>query len=439
MSSPKFGRLAQNGGMVISSRRRRDRRRTDLRDLVYERAVTKVDTPRSAAPLPGPPPRNHRIGLALSGGGFRAVAFHLGALRALHDRGVLDRVDVISAVSGGTLIAAMWAYHDGDFAAFDRQVTRLLQTGLTRDIARTLLLSRRAPQAAAATLRAAVGTMMYSAGTAAKRLVTRGRHAPQPAQPSFSRTVTRTTALRDVLAARLFGHTTIDRPRRDLHEVINATDLRSGSAFRFGSNETGCARYGKLIDNAVPVADAVAASAAFPLLLPAVDRRDTYLGWDGVERRERVVLTDGGVYDNLATTSLSPGRSAAYSTNVHPVDYIVSCDAGYGVLDATAFPMWWPSRVARSFGTVHRKAQDAQRAALHAHKSSGHLRGFAMAFFGQQDRRLPIQPADLIPRSRVVGYPTNFSPTSDDNITAPATRGEQLARLTIEHHCPEIS
>jgi NTE family protein len=249
--------------------------------------------------------------------------------------------------------------------------------------------------------------------------------------------VTRTTALQDVLRARLFGEATIDQPHRDV-QIINATDLRSGTAYRFGSTESGCTRYGKLVDNAIPVERAVAASAAFPLLLPAIDRLDAYRGWDGITRRERFVLNDGGVYDNLATTSLRPGRSPAYSTNVYPVDYIVSCDAGYGVMDATAFPVWWPSRVTRSFGAVHRKAQDAQRAALHAHKSSGELRGFAMAFLGQQDHRLPMRPPDLVPRSRVIDYPTYFSAMIDENITALTTRGERLMRLAIEHHCPEM-
>ena len=44
-----------------------------------------------------------RIGLALSGGGYRAAAYHIGALRALHKLGVLDKVDVISSVSGGSI------------------------------------------------------------------------------------------------------------------------------------------------------------------------------------------------------------------------------------------------------------------------------------------------------------------------------------------------
>ena len=55
-----------------------------------------------------------RIGLALSGGGYRAAAYHIGALRALHKLGVLDKVDVISSVSGGSITAASYALHEGN-------------------------------------------------------------------------------------------------------------------------------------------------------------------------------------------------------------------------------------------------------------------------------------------------------------------------------------
>ena len=46
-----------------------------------------------------------RIGLALSGGGYRAAAYHIGTLRALRKLGILDKVDVISSVSGGSISA----------------------------------------------------------------------------------------------------------------------------------------------------------------------------------------------------------------------------------------------------------------------------------------------------------------------------------------------
>ena len=48
----------------------------------------------------------NRFGLALSGGGFRAVLYHLGLVRFLRDAGILSRVTHISSVSGGSVIGA---------------------------------------------------------------------------------------------------------------------------------------------------------------------------------------------------------------------------------------------------------------------------------------------------------------------------------------------
>jgi NTE family protein len=50
----------------------------------------------------------HIIGLALSGGGFRAAAFHLGVLRRLRELGVLGQTQVMSTVSGGSIVGALW-------------------------------------------------------------------------------------------------------------------------------------------------------------------------------------------------------------------------------------------------------------------------------------------------------------------------------------------
>ena len=52
----------------------------------------------------------HPLGLALSGGGFRATAFHLGTLKRLRELGLLQKVDVISTVSGGSIAGAYWVY-----------------------------------------------------------------------------------------------------------------------------------------------------------------------------------------------------------------------------------------------------------------------------------------------------------------------------------------
>lgn len=88
-------------------------------------------TPVSARPPgPGRGTSGPKVGLAISGGGFRATSFGLGALRALHDRGVLDRVVVVSGISDGSLLSAMWAYGPSQFEDFDESVVGLLRTRL---------------------------------------------------------------------------------------------------------------------------------------------------------------------------------------------------------------------------------------------------------------------------------------------------------------------
>jgi NTE family protein len=56
--------------------------------------------------LPLPEQERSGIALCLSGGGFRAALFHLGALRRLNEWGILQEVKTITAVSGGSMIAA---------------------------------------------------------------------------------------------------------------------------------------------------------------------------------------------------------------------------------------------------------------------------------------------------------------------------------------------
>lgn len=391
--------------------------------------------------LPGPERPAHRIGLALSGGGFRAVAYHLGVLRALHDRGVLEHVDVVSSVSGGSIIAAMWAYADEPFDVFDRRVVDLLEGGLAMRITRRAIFSVRAPQSAAATVVAGIGKVTVSGLSHIAnlfRLVVRRPRKPAP-KPPFRRFVNRTTAVQDVLEAELFGTTRMSETRRDLAVVINACELRGGNAFRFGSAESGSSRFGRLTANDVHVARAVAASAAYPVAFPATDTIESFTAFDGTEHAERVLLTDGGVYDNLGITALEPGRSSRYSTNVHPVDYIVSADAGQGVLDVDKWPLWWFARMKRSFESVYRKVQDGGKSLLHEQRASGALRGFALPLLGMHDTALPLRPPDLVPRDAVVGYPTNLSAMTDENLALLTTRGEQLTRLVIDLHCPEIA
>ncbi|PWA08700.1 patatin-like phospholipase family protein [Flavobacterium laiguense] len=52
--------------------------------------------------------KQSKVGLGLSGGGFRAALFHIGVLAALADKGKLKDIEVISCVSGGSIIGAFY-------------------------------------------------------------------------------------------------------------------------------------------------------------------------------------------------------------------------------------------------------------------------------------------------------------------------------------------
>ena len=49
-----------------------------------------------------------KVGLALSGGGFRASFYHLGVLACLAERDILRDVEVLSCVSGGSIVGACY-------------------------------------------------------------------------------------------------------------------------------------------------------------------------------------------------------------------------------------------------------------------------------------------------------------------------------------------
>jgi NTE family protein len=258
-------------------------------------------------------------------------------------------------------------------------------------------------------------------------------HAP------FNHWTSLTSAFQQALQRRLFGNTVLtDNRRDDLNVVFNACELRTGSAFRFGSDVSGCWRFGSLASNAVPVSLAVATSAAYPILLPAIDRTFEFKDKKGDNKSHRMVLTDGGIFDNLGITCLEPGRSREFSLQAPDLDYILCCDAGQGLYDDNVYPYYWRSRMTRSFEAVYRKANDAARARLFSHVESGKLKGFFLSYLGQMHSALPYIPPDLVRREEVYRYPTNFSPMSAEDIDKLSERGEQLTRLLITRYCPEL-
>ena len=380
--------------------------------------------------------KRRNIGLALSGGGFRAAAFQLGCLRALNDLRVLDQIQVISSVSGGSLISAMYAYRDEPFADFDARVVRMLRQGLKGKIVRSAFQPW------------SIWKFISNAVTAAGRT---SLLLPLRVAPSLSRFArldsikrphirkfSRSELFRDVLID-LIGDVRLQDVARDaLQIVINATELRTGSAFRFGSLESGCWRFGTIDPDEALVAEAVASSAAHPAFFPALDRTFCFSPFQGDSAPRRVLLADGGIIDNIGVSPMFPGRQSSISTNVFNPDFIIACDAGTGLFSHDHFPTRPINRLHRSVSTLFRKAQDATRNKLHLIENAGEISGFALPYLGQRDEQLPWLPPNLPPRAEVCDYPTDLSAMTLRDIERLALRGEILTRFLIAHYLPNL-
>jgi NTE family protein len=291
------------------------------------------------------------------------MAFHLGCLRALHDRGLLDRVSVLSTVSGGSVIGACYAYCSDDFATFDKKMVDLLRKGLQRMILKEVLTSSQAlkviltlvvsglPALVLWCLSSMLALLRALTGTPTRR-IERNFAALRQSIPVWG---SLTTAFEQALT-RLFGSKTVrEVARPGLHVVINACDLKTGTAFRFGSQRSGGWRYGRIVGVVPTVAKAVAASAAFPMILPPLIETFQFTNVGRTETHT-VVLTDGGLIDNLGVSVLEPGRDGDI-TDTYPVTHIISLNAGPGQLDGGDHPFWWSGRVTKSFEAVHRQQQ----------------------------------------------------------------------------------
>lgn len=385
-----------------------------------------------------------KIGLALSGGGSRAIAFHLGCLRALHDCGILDKIRVLSGVSGGSVIAALYAYRDEPFEIFAHRVEKMLSCGMMWGISREAFLSSELPKIVVATVLAGSAAILARTLQLVAWLASLVKIRPKwlemiaeqlldltPRFASF------TTAFEHHLVRRYFDDLRMDAvARKELAVVINAAELRTETAFRYGSMESGCWRFGRLTE--VPrVATAVAASAAFPAFLPALDHFLAFTK-NGVETKHRVIITDGGVYDNLGVSCMLPGRSSEFSTNVFPADFIIACDAGVGMPSGARRPTFLISRMLATLITIHRRTQTMTQNMLHRMAAAGEIQGFIMPYLGQRDSVLPVRPADLVAREQVFDYPTNFNPMSKENIEKLSKRGEQLTRCLLDTYAPEL-
>lgn len=224
------------------------------------------------------PKKGHRLGLALSGGGSRAAAFHCGTVRGLQRLGLLADVDVVSTVSGGSVFGGAWMAARAKGTSDDEFLASMGQELERGFVARSI-----------------------------------GFRLLKTLLPGF----TRTDLIADTFDRVFFQGATLaslpERPRL----CINASVLNHGQVAKFSRHGfltwnvrpagAGASRTVPLTD--FPVARAVAASAAFPVGLPPLvlsrvkDLRAADFSGD-LEGHDALALTDGGVLENLGVQTL---------------------------------------------------------------------------------------------------------------------------------------
>lgn len=211
-----------------------------------------------------------------------------------------------------------------------------------------------------------------------------------------------------------------------------ACELRAKAAFYFTAERLHCWRYGSVDASGIEIAEAVTASASYPMGLPALDKHMTFVK-DGVVAELRVTLTDGGVYDNLGLAPFWPDRDPAISLDVGKFDRIIACRAGYG-LDIADPAVFFPSRMSAAFESIFARAQNLATNRLFELKQSGKIKDVLLPYLGQNDGKLKCSPADLVSKEDVAGYPTNFSGMSSEWIDRLTLRGEQLVLALLAEH-----
>ncbi len=251
---------------------------------------------------PAKPAASFRLGLCLSGGGLRATFFHLGAIHALRDLGLLQRVTQIASVSGGSILAAHlvlnWDRYTGPddaFSAVQRELFDFASGDVRGRIIRRWMLALAVP-------------FLW------------------PMRVRFLR-----TKLLERAYDRLYGGAGLRDLNRhpgapNLH--VLSTSFTTGELCSFSNEGFFTYRAGKLQAfgaELLPVALAVAASSAFPPVFPPVRLTRRMLQATQEEYPyDPDFLSDGGVYDNLGIEQLAISNAASASR----VDGVVVSDAG---------------------------------------------------------------------------------------------------------------
>ena len=255
-----------------------------------------------------------RIGLALSGGGFRATLFHIGVVRCLFDTGLLPRVRFISGVSGGSILAMHvglhWARYSGDDSTFDG-VAREVITFCQRDV-RNRIIRRWLFGIATIIPRSLFGwsrvhlliseyKRLFSNHTLNDLLPREGSQKPRILAQSVSLTTGQPCS---------FGRSGFMWYEADEQGFLNEKER-------------------SLLTPHLQIAFAVAASSAFPPMFPPVRITSKDLHVNNSDFPNVQFITDGGVYDNLGIE-----RPLWYFDQENELDAFIVSDAG-GTFDRT--------------------------------------------------------------------------------------------------------
>jgi NTE family protein len=247
------------------------------------------------------------IGIAASGGGFRAMLFHVGAFSRLAELGLLASAKRISGVSGGSIATGFLALvGDG-----------LKQTGFQNFkqiyVEPMLAFSRTKIDV----LDAITGKLPWTSASA-------------EVAKSYDQYLFNNKTLQDLPTIPDF--------------VFCATNLQTGVLWRFSKPYAGDYVVGRLAAPKLRIAQAVAASSAFPPVLSPMELKlpdGSFTNWpsgpgplpdaEASKFRQRILLTDGGVYDNhgleplikrFATLLVSDGGAPFDRTSDLNIDWI---------------------------------------------------------------------------------------------------------------------
>lgn len=292
-----------------------------------------------------------KIGLALSGGGYRAAAYHIGALRALHKLGVLNKIDVISSVSGGSIIAASYALHNGSYESFEETFSKKIRKGVLHLVFINLIL-----------VFGIVGLLTWLGsgwgGLVSLIVLWFVWYKALPASNLIAWQYDR-----------LFFH---GRKLKDLKPcpvvTINATDFPTVSQFTFSHERMYDYYYGDgaFYHEQFPVSKAVMASSCVPFAFCPIRIPMTF--WTSVmKRKKQPMLLDGGLYDNQGTHVLTDKMSP------YKCSYVIVSDAGNGeVSDKWVFnPLVTLKRTSEVFMQRIKKIQIQQNLFMRAHPDKG--------------------------------------------------------------------